>query len=88
VGNNSGGICWDPCADCGQVTVVMLGMVPGRDGKPWRLCLRCWQGNGKPRAVAGYDLGTGEVKTASPPTSQPAAPVQKKRAPARTKRTS
>lgn len=24
----------------------MMAMVPGKDGKPWSLCVRCWLGRG------------------------------------------
>ena len=33
------------CSECGTHAVVMLTMDPGA-GSPWRLCSRCWRGDG------------------------------------------
>jgi hypothetical protein len=31
------------CAQCGATDrTVLIGMAPGRDGKPWSLCRGCW----------------------------------------------
>lgn len=31
------------CDNCKQASTVMLGMKPGKDGKPWALCSKCWE---------------------------------------------
>lgn len=30
------------CEHCGKLQRVMLAMVPGKDGKDWSLCPKCW----------------------------------------------
>lgn len=32
------------CAHCGRREVIMVGMEPGADGQPWRMCGQCWSG--------------------------------------------
>lgn len=42
------------CDDCGKTTVAMFPMQPGKDGKPWELCSRCWIDGAKPTKLGMF----------------------------------
>lgn len=39
------------CEHCGRKKPMMAAMVPGKDGKEWFLCPRCWEDGVKPTHV-------------------------------------
>lgn len=40
------------CADCHRLASVMMAMTPGKDGRAWSLCVRCWLGKGTQRPLS------------------------------------
>lgn len=41
------------CDDCKRTLMtIMVEMEPGRDGKPWWLCKRCWKEGLPPKEKA------------------------------------
>lgn len=51
----------EPCGGCGKTVaepkkarcpIVTVAMAPGRDGKAWWMCVRCWSDGIKSKAHA------------------------------------
>lgn len=53
----------NPCASCNRTAIVMVSMVPGRDGKPWALCRACWA-DGAPEAPEVEDVQAEQLEVA------------------------
>lgn len=60
------------CDDCNRARPVMVAMQPGRDGKPWSLCGRCWLDGVKPwiPAAAIPAAGARSEHSADPTSKQ------------------